>query len=74
MPIDPVCGMAVAKGTAASTVAHEGETYDFCSTGCAVSVLRRAAQPDDRRSGDELQFRVGHRQRAATALGALTCS
>ena len=33
----------------------------------ALSGLRAAAQPDDRRRGDELQLGVGHRQRAAPA-------
>lgn len=32
---DPVCGMAVAVATAAATVVHDGETYHFCSPGCA---------------------------------------
>ncbi len=33
----------------------------------AVSALRPASQPDDRRRGDELQLRLGDRQRAAAA-------
>ena len=33
----------------------------------AVSVLRPAAEPDDRQRGDELQLRVGDRERAAAA-------
>lgn len=33
--LDPVCGMTVAKGAAAATLTHDGETYDFCSKGCA---------------------------------------
>ena len=31
---DPVCGMNVDPTTAASTVAHAGNTYYFCSRGC----------------------------------------
>ena len=31
---DPVCGMNVDPATAASTVAHAGNTYYFCSRGC----------------------------------------
>lgn len=32
---DPVCGMAVDVGSPAATVEHGGETYYFCSAGCA---------------------------------------
>lgn len=33
--VDPVCGMTVASGEVAETVEFEGETYRFCSEGCA---------------------------------------
>lgn len=33
--LDPVCGMAVPVDAPAATVEHEGETYYFCSRGCA---------------------------------------
>ena len=36
---------------------------------CALSVLRPAAEPDDRGGGDELQLGLGDRQRAAAAPG-----
>src|SRR5215470_3430221 len=32
---DPVCGMSVAPEKAARKVEHAGETYYFCSKGCA---------------------------------------
>jgi Cu+-exporting ATPase len=32
---DPVCGMKVDKQNPKGTVEHEGETYYFCSPGCA---------------------------------------
>lgn len=32
---DPVCGMAVDPAEPAATVEHAGETYYFCSAGCA---------------------------------------
>ncbi|HEY2575203.1 MAG TPA: XdhC family protein, partial [Streptosporangiaceae bacterium] len=32
--IDPVCGMTVTAGPAGHPVAHDGETYYFCSTRC----------------------------------------
>ncbi len=35
MARDPVCGMEVAPKSAAATVPHDGETYYFCSVGCA---------------------------------------
>ncbi len=35
MVTDPVCRMAIEKETAAATVEHEGQTYYFCSKGCA---------------------------------------
>lgn len=34
---DPVCGMAVDVEDPASTVSHGGETYYFCSGGCATA-------------------------------------
>lgn len=42
--VDPVCGMTVATGDAAATVDHEGETYYFCSQGCADAF---AAAPEE---------------------------
>ncbi len=33
--IDPVCGMRVEPESAAATRQHAGNTYYFCSTGCA---------------------------------------
>jgi P-type Cu+ transporter len=33
---DPVCGMTVDPAKAADTVEHEGETFYFCSKGCAA--------------------------------------
>jgi YHS domain-containing protein len=33
--VDPVCGMRVSKASPAVTRAHAGETYAFCSAGCA---------------------------------------
>lgn len=38
--VDPVCGMTVASGEATATVEFEGETYRFCSEGCADSFER----------------------------------
>src|SRR6516225_11965308 len=32
---DPVCGMDVPPQSAARAVSHAGETYYFCSNGCA---------------------------------------
>lgn len=32
---DPVCGMSVHVDAPATTVEHDGETYHFCSAGCA---------------------------------------
>lgn len=32
---DPVCGMSVDQKTAADTATHGGQTYYFCSKGCA---------------------------------------
>ena len=32
--VDAVCGMKVSEATAAGSVAHDGELYFFCSTGC----------------------------------------
>jgi Cu+-exporting ATPase len=32
---DPVCGMRVDPGRAAGSVEYQGQTYYFCSTGCA---------------------------------------
>jgi Cu+-exporting ATPase len=40
---DPVCGMEVAPERAAATVAHGGNTYYFCSAGCAAKFR---ADPD----------------------------
>lgn len=37
MARDPVCGMAVDVESPAATVEHGGETYVFCSAGCAES-------------------------------------
>jgi len=34
LALDPVCGMNVDPTTAASSVAHGGQTYYFCSRGC----------------------------------------
>jgi len=34
---DPVCGMAITPDSAAATRDHDGQTYYFCSTGCAAS-------------------------------------
>jgi Cu+-exporting ATPase len=36
MAIDPVCGMTVEEGSAASTHVHEGKSYYFCSTHCGA--------------------------------------
>ena len=33
---DPVCGMLVDPERAAGSVAHQGQTYHFCSKGCAA--------------------------------------
>jgi Cu+-exporting ATPase len=33
--VDPVCGMKVDPDRAAESVEHEGQTYHFCSDGCA---------------------------------------
>ena len=33
---DPVCGMTVDPQRAAGTVVHQGQTYYFCSAGCAA--------------------------------------
>jgi YHS domain-containing protein len=49
---DPVCGMTVDTDTAAAQAEYEGQTYFFCSTGCAreferhpVEVLERHEPP-----------------------------
>ena len=34
MVTDPVCGMRIDDGDAASTADHEGVTYYFCSQAC----------------------------------------
>lgn len=41
--VDPVCGMTVRKAAAAATRSHEGATYYFCATGCAVAFERDPA-------------------------------
>ena len=41
---DPVCGMSVAVDDPAATVEHDGETYHFCSAGCADAF---EAAPED---------------------------
>jgi Cu+-exporting ATPase len=33
---DPVCGMTVNPQRAAGSVVHQGQTYYFCSSGCAT--------------------------------------
>ena len=33
---DPVCGMTVDPQKAAGSVAYQGQTYYFCSSGCAA--------------------------------------
>lgn len=32
---DPVCGMEIESGTAAAQREHAGQTFYFCSDGCA---------------------------------------
>ncbi len=34
--LDPVCGMTVDPQKAAGSVGYQGQTYYFCSTGCAA--------------------------------------
>jgi YHS domain-containing protein len=41
---DPVCGMTVAKASAAATRTYEGNTYYFCSRGCAEDFDRQPEQ------------------------------
>src|SRR5205809_480880 len=41
--LDPVCGMTVDPARAAGRVEHQGETYYFCSKGCAAKF---AADPE----------------------------
>ena len=41
--IDPVCGMKVDPSTAAASVEFEGETYYFCSKGCAKKFSQNPA-------------------------------
>lgn len=41
MAIDPICGMTVALNDTAITLAHEGQTYAFCCTGCRAVFARR---------------------------------
>jgi Cu+-exporting ATPase len=36
LAVDPVCGMTVERAKAAGSVGHKGETYYFCSKGCAA--------------------------------------
>src|SRR5260221_496606 len=50
--LDPVCGMHVDPQTARATAEHQGQTYYFCSEGCArrfsaepEKFLARPAQP-----------------------------
>ena len=38
---DPVCGMTVAKASAAATRTYAGNTYYFCNTGCAEDFDRQ---------------------------------
>ena len=41
--VDPVCGMSVDPGTAATHRIHEGRVLHFCSTGCAEAFDRDPA-------------------------------
>ncbi|HEU0168127.1 MAG TPA: permease [Chloroflexota bacterium] len=45
---DPVCGMTVAKVSAAATRSHEGQTYWFCGGACAAEFERA---PDEYAKG-----------------------
>lgn len=42
--VDPVCGMTVAKATAAAVRDHAGTTYYFCAAGCAAAFEREPEQ------------------------------
>lgn len=33
--VDPICGMRIDPATAAATREHDGNTFYFCSQGCA---------------------------------------
>lgn len=46
--IDPVCGMSVDPSAGKPTVVHEGETFHFCSAGCAKKF---AADPEKYKDG-----------------------
>lgn len=43
MTIDPACGVEIDLDEAEPTVEHAGQTYQFCSDGCADAF---AADPD----------------------------
>src|SRR6058998_1554216 len=47
--LDPVCGMTVDPARAAGQVEHQGQTYYFCSKGCAAKF---AADPERYISGE----------------------
>ena len=40
MRVDPVCGMQVDEGEAKYVLAHDGQTYYFCSEGCRAEFER----------------------------------
>ncbi|MEP7324457.1 MAG: heavy metal translocating P-type ATPase [Gemmatimonadota bacterium] len=65
---DPVCGMKVQPDGAAATVEHQGQTYYFCSTGCAAKFR---ADPDSYTHGSAGEpAEAGPAAAAAPALRA----
>lgn len=52
---DPVCGMAVDPAKAAATRTYEGQTFTFCSPGCA-----KTFDGDPHRYGRPKETHAGH--------------
>lgn len=50
MAVDPVCGMAVERDSAAATLERDGVTYYYCSRGCMKEFLERRKEPPGPRS------------------------
>ena len=50
---DPVCGMTLAPGQAAEQIEQDGDTYHFCSHGCAEKFQQAPARYADHRPADQ---------------------
>jgi Cu+-exporting ATPase len=64
MATDPVCGMTVNPEAAAATVEHAGQTYYFCSVGCAAK-FRKAPDAFTDSHGDEGGKATAKQERAS---------